>query len=552
MASRRDILQAEARAAARIPAARGARIDTLMEAAARRVATMTEAEAMRVGRVIRTSANSLKRSLAKTPDRTFTATQLRAQLLQVQRMREALAERLGPALSDGVTRAQAMAVAEMRDEVAQLSRRYGAPRQLDIDTALTVGDTSKLLVQRLQSATAKRSAEATADVADALAEATLRGMTFRQAGQLVSERVGVQAHWGERLARTELIHGMNAQRHDVAVAEGMQLEWSAALERACEICGAMDGQRITPGAGQFTALGVSVAHPPAHPNCFPVGTVVRGAFVAGLQARYAGEMVEVRTASGKRLALTANHPVLTSGGMVAANRLRQGMQAFSDALGTGDPSPLGRVNEHHGPAGIDEVLRALRREGATGSLAPSAGDLHGDGAGVHDNIDVVWSDGVLPIDAVPHASQGRTDLVFEVAAIQEPIVPGLRPGDLGFQGVNSTASGGVRRCNLPHSGGAVHDGPLQPLRVGSPPQFNATFAERSGERGSADAGDVADALERCAGRIVQDEIVEVRDYHFDGHVFDLQSTSGLMVAGGIVTSNCRCVATLYDPAWGES
>jgi len=264
--TRADILRAEAAARAKIPH-RGARMDVLLEQSARRVAVMTETEAKRIGRVVARSADGLRKRLARTPGRTFTASALKAHLAQVQRMREALAERLGPALTDGVTRAQAMSVAEMRNEVVQMSRRYGDARALDIDTALVVGDTSRLLVQRLQSASAKRSVEATSDISDALAEATLRGMSFREAGQLVSERVGVQAHWGERLARTELIHGYNAQRHDVAVSEGMQLRWSAALERTCPVCGAMDGQTITPGVGQFEALGVRCAHPPLHPQC---------------------------------------------------------------------------------------------------------------------------------------------------------------------------------------------------------------------------------------------------------------------------------------------
>jgi len=37
-----------------------------------------------------------------------------------------------------------------------------------------------------------------------------------------------------------------------------------------------------------------------------------------------------------------------------------------------------------------------------------------------------------------------------------------------------------------------------------------------------------------------DEIVDISFLEYDGHVYDLQEESGLMIADGLVTSNCLC------------
>ena len=54
--------------------------------------------------------------------------------------------------------------------------------------------------------------------------------------------------------------------------------------------------------------------------------------------------------------------------------------------------------------------------------------------------------------------------------------------------------------------------------------------------------DQRDILDCQLDRQRLDRVVEVRDHEFSGHVYDLQSVSGWMVAQGIICSNCRCVS----------
>ena len=162
-----------------------------------------------------------------------------------------------------LTKAQFAAIADMRHEVAALSKHFGQPRTLDIDTVLTVTDTSNLLVQRIARAAAKRSRETIQATAATLGSAAAQGLSFRDAGKLLESRLGVEAYKAERLARTELVHSYNLQRAEVADAEGYGLLWNSATYRACDICRALDEQ-YAPHGKSFPG---GVMHAPAHPNC---------------------------------------------------------------------------------------------------------------------------------------------------------------------------------------------------------------------------------------------------------------------------------------------
>jgi hypothetical protein len=71
------------------------------------------------------------------------------------------------------------------------------------------------------------------------------------------------------------------------------------------------------------------------------------------------------------------------------------------------------------------------------------------------------------------------------------------------------------------------------------------FAQASKEDRTVVPGFVAELLEAHAGYIAPDDIVEIRDVEFSGHVFDVESVDGWILAGGIVTSNCRCTLVYY-------
>jgi hypothetical protein len=62
---------------------------------------------------------------------------------------------------------------------------------------------------------------------------------------------------------------------------------------------------------------------------------------------------------------------------------------------------------------------------------------------------------------------------------------------------------------------------------------------------STNSETLGNLLLRFPGEITTNNIVGVRELHFTGHVYDLQSYTTLYIANGIVSSNCLCI-TEYE------
>lgn len=247
---------------AEIPRGSFRTVDALLEATNRRLAALTEAEARQLWPVIEDALRGVTGRIGTGLGK-FTEHDARVMRLQLLQVRSQLAERIGVQLAKSDTKAQFAAIADMRHEVAALSHHFGNPRTLDIDTVLTVTDTSNLLVQRIASAAAKRSRETIQATAATLGQAVAEGRSFRDTGKLLEARFGVEAYKAERLARTELVWAHNTQRREVAVSEGYQLRWNSATYRACDICRALDEKTVNPGE-EFPG---GIQNPPAHPCC---------------------------------------------------------------------------------------------------------------------------------------------------------------------------------------------------------------------------------------------------------------------------------------------
>lgn len=273
-------------------------------------------------------------------------------------------------------------------------------------------------------------------------------------------------------------------------------------------------------------------------NCFVPETEVRGAFFGGVRSMYSGPIVEIQTAGGRRLRVTPNHPVLTPRGFVAAGELRCGDYVIG--YGVNIESPAKRQNIHNPPSRIDQVFGAIGAPGFSASVGVHTKDLHGDAARVHGEVDVVAIDGML----LPHRTAAVANGIREFSLMPTPSSYGAFVSDgpaAHLVGRRDPAARGIPRSSTlqPRRSG-VHKRPLQPLRVGTPSEIDASFFESGAETSASNPGLVAELFEGGSSLISLDQIVQVRDGQFCGHVFDLQSTTGWMVANGIITSNCRC------------
>lgn len=354
--------------------------------------------------------------------------------------------------------------------------------------------------------------------------------------------------------------------------------------------------------------------PPVHPNCFPAGTLVSGPPVVGSTTRwYSGPLVELRTAGGKFLAMTPNHPVLTPHGWIAAGLLKEGDQVVSRRTGERGLPPV-HPDDYQMPAMIEQVATTCggAREVTTRAVPGAAVDFHGDG--IEGQISIVRTNGLLQhdLDSLLREPQrqdllGRRDadlplltrlrglaaFLSRAGHSAHGLLRGLRAAPAFFWReacLHETA--GFRRSPALHlacaqaSGyGLTGDAELPGkslLRLSgqvSPADVLVRQRERSPARGrrplpplashrflgtplpafqehtsqSLGAEMVPDRglLTAYAGEIVVDRIVECAQVSFAGHVYNLQTTQGWYIANDIITHNCMCTFVEYSqPQFG--
>ena len=134
--------------------------------------------------------------------------------------------------------------------------------------------------------------------------------------------------------------------------------------------------------------------PPCGHRCFLPDTKVGGRFEIGLKAFYSGVAVEIITSNGNRLAVTANHPILTRQGMIRADEVQQGFDLVTDCRDVDAIAAFRDINNEQLPSRADEVFDALSLE-AFGLAQATSFDLYGDAAFIKGDVQVVGRKGAL-------------------------------------------------------------------------------------------------------------------------------------------------------------
>lgn len=330
-----------------------------------------------------------------------------------------------------------------------------------------------------------------------------------------------------------------------------------------------------------------------HPFCFPGHVRVEGAIVAGLEASYAGPLVTIDTETGHRLAVTPKHPVAALRGMIAAGSLCEGEYVLSQTLRVGHEA-FRAVQNQHGPAAIHECVQALRTRGAA-ALKIGGLDLHGDARWTQGQVYVVGADTESWSGRHAGTHQGLGDIQNMAAEVDEALgIGGCSSNALGH-GLSAPANGLVQsiQSGILHRCG--HARPLQSLGFRTPantypsgddparncvsgvagssaqgqhglaidiapdyvgrwrgkgtsaasdPRMGAygpVLSEEAGQDAVAHAKFLDELVQWRPGFIAPDRITKIRVTEHRGHVYDVQSMTGWILAEGIITSNCRCL-----------
>ncbi len=173
----------------------------------------------------------------------------------------------------------------------------------------------------------------------------------------------------------------------------------------------------------------------------------------------------------------------------------------------------------------------------------SALDFHGDGQSGNGNVEIVSINRELPLDIKPVDSlkDGHDVYLVEpslalVSIMSDGLLQQLSPA--GWLAPSSD----VGSIDLPsHPFGIFLDlFPLQGLGFGRAAQWNTGLGKMSAYGNSWNPDFFGKLVHAGAGQISLDEIVEIGEENFSGHVYDLQSVDNFIMSNGIIASNCRC------------
>ena len=394
------------------------------------------------------------------------------------------------------------------------------------------GESIDSMVKRILRLTPSRSMQRKGPVAKEMAQSLMRKARSDMA----------------RLIRTEAIYAYNTMQLEgikgmFADDDTIRKRWDSSLDRrGCVICRGLDGE--VQAVGDPFSTGVMTS--PQHPHCFIPETKVQGAFVGALKSLYSGQVFELSVDSGRRLTVTPNHPILTGRGWIPANKLREGDDLFSYSGGDDDTTTSSSLNEEDQPPRIDQVFRLFRDAFSSTSVPASTGDLHGDASRIKGDVDVVDMNRVLK--GMTNAEEA-SDFFNPLTNMLLFPISGDSTSGHPLDGLLSSSYGIMGGLSLLRSSGCGHTAPLQALGFGPASHLNTLVQKPSGEDASAYTRFVGELFERGAGKVVRDKLVKVRNFEFSGHVYDLQSVSGWLVANGIVASNCRCTVVAWSTRW---
>lgn len=342
--------------------------------------------------------------------------------------------------------------------------------------------------------------------------------------------------------------GEQAGYGQAAEADGQLLEWvTEADDHVCEDCESLGALPPMPLSEWPTLPGMGDTI--CNVGCFLPGTRIAGRVLRAVRSVYMGQAVELVLASGKRLAVTPNHPVLTPDGLIAASDLRDGEYVVTDSHQIEMPRSVAidvpSDHKQHDPVLVEQLFRSLTQLGPTRFAQPRREDLHGDAVSVKGKIEVVDACGVLLHNRRAWFQKLGEHILVD-ALMGDPSLTSTR---LGLTVANHSPRRGCPRLSqlaLHGSTVGLHRSPLRALRFGSAAQLDAHLRESSAENAPVNPRFLAQCVERLSGSVAPDKVTQVRHFDYAGHVFDVESPLGWVTANGIYCSNCRCVLQVSD------
>ena len=441
-----------------------------------------------------------------------------------------------------------------------------------------------------------------------LREQLRRGFALGETTDQIAERIRgefrTQLYRARTIARTEINAAANDSRSLQAkktFGNKFDKEWIDSNDLLVRPSHNIGGERVS--ADKRYSNGMWRPHDPSAPanelvNCYLPGTKVSGRFITGSKAWYSGEVCVIETRMGERLTVTINHPILTDKGWVPAHQLREGNYLLTHSNKIRDCSLLNE-NDKNGPVAIEDVFNALRTDGRSRFKKVSALDFHGDGSSIKSQIEIVDTTRVLLLRRHSESSKQRSNRSFVPTDVGQSFMAAFSSAQFGKRGVSVSTSCEPSVSHLSNNQFAVilDARPLNKFCFGLAAQWDTPFKEsgkcsavyikplgqfehansrqielddflsinrfesnarfrtisQSGasfeeaQKSNVRATQLFTELQSAsAGQVKPDDIIRIGRLKFDGHVYDLQTDTGYMLANNVLSSNCRCTE-VYHP-----
>jgi hypothetical protein len=279
--------------------------------------------------------------------------------------------------------------------------------------------------------------------------------------------------------------------------------------------------------------------------CVAPWVPVEAPFVKGASRKwYVGNLITIRTVSGRSVSVTPDHNLFTSRGWVPAKSIRKGDNLFQ----VSSPDCLGAPDVHQRPPEIGQIVDAAFERSAmkkVGSVRIRM-DLKPQFLDDDRDVDVIPSDSELSVDLEP-LRQCVSDVAFVASDADLVCVSSLSDLRRDLRGTRYAGT------HSPHRSDPLSDGRR---RIVSRPNFTGLamtplYYSRQSELPTdnlvtciKNSGDSSQAI---AGLITPDDVVSIDAIPWSGHVYDLSTVQGWFLADGLIIHNCIMDADVLWP-----
>lgn len=332
---------------------------------------------------------------------------------------------------------------------------------------------------------------------------------------------------------TAIQHSASSSHIEVMKKKGAVsgYRWVSVLDgRTTQVCRGLSGRVFEFGRGPL---------PPIHWGCLLGGTrILAGGNVTNLTKReFKGKIVTIKTASGNVLSCTPNHPILSNQGWVAAEVLNRGDSVVSN-IG-GEWKSIGvKSKTNKGPPRFEDIFSSLSKSShmLSRKMPTTSKDFHGDTSG--GEVHVINPDSGLSLHFQTTLIHESKEVILKLRRVCHILFARFGLFNPSCNGHGFTNS---RRMTFVEHGMTVRMRGILPAlqHAFASCARKPVFTQDPIDRAGTDIQSLRQFFRGIPGKISLDNIISVEVSDFSGHVYNLQSEGGYIMANGIVTHNCR-------------